>query len=90
MMEPIGLFSWVIIGAVAGWLAGIALKSGGGIAIDVLVGIAGAIIGGFLSSILGLVGTPGISFLSFLSAAMGAVALLGVIRYFNQQRRLAN
>jgi len=90
MMQPLGLFSWVIIGAIAGWLTGIVLKSGGGTLIDVLIGISGALIGGFLSSVLGLVGTTGISFLSFMSAFMGAVVLLGVIRYFNQQRRLAN
>ena len=48
-----GIVAWLIIGAVAGWLAGLLVKGGGfGLLVDVLVGIVGAVIGGWLFGVL--------------------------------------
>ena len=50
-----GILAWLIIGAVAGWLAGLVMKgSGFGLLVDIVVGIVGAFIGGWLSGLLGI------------------------------------
>ncbi len=73
-----GLIVWLVIGAVAGWLAGTIMKGGGfGLVGDIVVGIIGAVIGGFilggLFASLGIIG-------SIITAVIGAVILLFVIR----------
>ena len=50
-----GIFMWILVGLVAGWLTGKIMKgSGYGFIVDILLGIAGALIGGFIASHLGL------------------------------------
>ncbi|WP_199545366.1 GlsB/YeaQ/YmgE family stress response membrane protein [Paraburkholderia kururiensis] len=72
--------TWIVIGIVAGWLAGMIVSgSGFGILIDIVVGIAGAFIGGWLASLLGI-GVGGGLLGSVLVAVAGAVVLLLVIR----------
>lgn len=47
-----GFIMWIIIGAVAGWIAGLLVKGGGfGLIMDIVVGIVGAFIGGWLASV---------------------------------------
>ncbi|MDN4572693.1 GlsB/YeaQ/YmgE family stress response membrane protein [Pandoraea cepalis] len=75
-----GFIAWLVIGAVAGWLAGIVVKGGGfGLIVDIIVGIAGSFIGGWLARAVGLpFGNSMIG--SIAIAAVGAVILLFVIR----------
>jgi uncharacterized membrane protein YeaQ/YmgE (transglycosylase-associated protein family) len=79
-MSAHSLIAWLIIGAVAGWLAGMFVKGGGfGLIGDIVVGIIGAFIGGWLAGVLHIhVGTGWIS--AIITAAVGAVALLAVLR----------
>ncbi len=79
-----GLIAWLIIGAVAGWLAGLLVKGGGfGLIVDIIVGIVGAFIGGWLASVLGI--SIGGGFIgSIIVAVIGAVILLFVIRLFKR------
>jgi uncharacterized membrane protein YeaQ/YmgE (transglycosylase-associated protein family) len=79
-MAPHGLIAWLIIGAVAGWLAGTFVKGGGfGLLGDIVVGIIGAFIGGWLAGVLHIsVGSGWIS--SILIAAVGAALLLLILR----------
>ncbi len=50
-----GIIAWLVIGAIAGWLAGQVVKGGGfGLIVDIIVGIVGAVIGGFLAGVLGI------------------------------------
>ena len=81
-MSPLVWF--ILIGLAAGWLAGQFLKGGGfGIFGDIVVGVIGAVIGGFMFSVIGL--SSGGGLLGNLTAAtIGAVALLIVIRQFRQ------
>ena len=83
-MDVHGLIVWLIIGAVAGWLAGVLVKGGGfGLLIDIVVGIVGAVIGGWLAGLLGI--SIGSGFIgSVIVAVIGAVILLFVIRLFNR------
>ncbi|HEV2532339.1 GlsB/YeaQ/YmgE family stress response membrane protein [Phenylobacterium sp.] len=79
-MASHGLIAWLIIGAVAGWLAGTFVKGGGfGLIGDIVVGVIGAFIGGWLAGVLHIhLGSGWIS--SILTAAAGAILLLVILR----------
>ena len=79
-MNTHGLIAWLIIGLVAGWLAGTFVKGGGfGLIGDIVVGIIGALIGGWLAGVLHIhVGSGMIS--SILTAFVGAALLILVLR----------
>ncbi|MFD1557717.1 GlsB/YeaQ/YmgE family stress response membrane protein [Paraburkholderia silviterrae] len=79
-----GIIAWLIIGAIAGWLAGVLVKGGGfGLIVDIIVGIVGAFIGGWLAGLLGIhIGSGMIS--SIITAIVGAVILLFIIRLFRR------
>ena len=67
---------WIILGAVAGWIAGVITKSSHGIIEDILLGIIGAFVGGFIMNSLGQVGVTGFNFYSIMVAVVGAVVLI--------------
>jgi uncharacterized membrane protein YeaQ/YmgE (transglycosylase-associated protein family) len=75
-----GIIAWLIIGAIAGWLAGKIVEGAGfGVIIDIVVGIVGAFIGGWLAGFLAInIGGGLIS--SIIVALIGAVILLFVLR----------
>ena len=77
-----GIFSWILLGLLAGVLAKYIMpgKDGGGFVMTTLLGIAGAFIGGWIGSLVGL-GTVGeFSLGSLLTAVVGALVLLFVYR----------
>ncbi|MDP1814541.1 MAG: GlsB/YeaQ/YmgE family stress response membrane protein [Leadbetterella sp.] len=71
---------WVIFGALVGWAASMVMGSGGGIAQDIIVGIVGAVLGGWIMSFFGETGITGFNLYSFLVALLGAVALIAIVR----------
>jgi uncharacterized membrane protein YeaQ/YmgE (transglycosylase-associated protein family) len=75
-----GIIAWLVIGAIAGWLAGKIVEGAGfGLIIDIIVGIVGAFIGGWLAGVLGIhIGGGLIS--SIIVALIGAVVLLFALR----------
>ncbi|HZZ40906.1 MAG TPA: GlsB/YeaQ/YmgE family stress response membrane protein [Acidobacteriaceae bacterium] len=84
-----GLIAWIIIGLIAGWLTGKLMKgSGFGFLMDMVVGLIGALIGGFISAHLGLggVGQHGL-LMSILIAVLGAVILTWIVRMITGNRR---
>lgn len=73
-----GLIFWLIIGTVAGWLAGKIIKGGGfGFLGNVIVGVIGAVVGGFMFRFLGFAATGWIG--SLITATVGAVVFLFVV-----------
>jgi uncharacterized membrane protein YeaQ/YmgE (transglycosylase-associated protein family) len=84
-MDITGFIIFLVIGGVAGWLAGTIMKGGGfGLLGNILIGIAGGIVGGFLFRLLviaagGLIG-------SMVTAIVGAVGLLYVIGLFKNRK----
>lgn len=77
-MEGNGLIFTLVIGAVAGWLAGKIMKGKGfGILGNIVVGVVGAVVGGFLFGLLG-VSTGGMAG-SLVTATIGAIVLLWVV-----------
>jgi len=75
-----GLLWWILIGLIAGFLAGKVMKGGGfGVLMDILIGIAGSILGGWLFGMLGIF--PGGGLIgSILVAFVGACILLWLVR----------
>ena len=79
-MDAHGIIVWLIIGAIAGWLAGTLLKGGGfGLIGDIIVGIIGAFLGGWLAGVLGLHIASGL-ISSIITATVGAIVLILILR----------
>jgi uncharacterized membrane protein YeaQ/YmgE (transglycosylase-associated protein family) len=88
-LEPGGLISWLIVGLIAGWLAGQFMKGGGyGLVGDIIVGVIGAFVGGLLFGFL----MPGssVGFIgSIVVAFIGAVVLIAILRMVSGRSRSA-
>ena len=85
-----GILSWLVVGLIAGFLASQVMRGGGyGLIGDIIVGIVGALIGGFLASTLLNIpdAMTGINITSIFVAFVGAVILLGILRLFSGRRR---
>jgi len=74
-----GILAWLVFGAIAGWLAHAITGKGGGLISNIIVGIVGAIVGGFIMSFFGGGGVTGFNLSSFFVAVIGAVVLLVVL-----------
>ena len=85
-----GILAWLIVGLIAGWLAGLVLKGGGyGLVGDIILGIIGALVGGFLAAnLLGLGGVSGINVESIVIAFVGAVIVLFAARMLRGGRAM--
>ena len=79
-MDPAEIVVWLLIGAIAGWLAGVLIRGGGyGLIGDIVVGIVGAVIAGYLLPRIGI--HLGAGFVrSVINAFIGACLLLTVLR----------
>ena len=75
-----GILSWIIVGLIAGWLAGQVMTGGGyGMLVDIILGILGGIVGGWVFGLLGI--WPGRGWIgSIIVAFVGAVLLVGITR----------
>ena len=78
-----GIIAWIIFGALAGWIASMITGQNDrmGCIANIIVGIVGAFIGGFLMSLIGSGGVSGFNLYSFLVAVLGAVVLLAVVGF---------
>jgi uncharacterized membrane protein YeaQ/YmgE (transglycosylase-associated protein family) len=78
-----GLIWWIVVGLIAGFLAGKVMKGGGfGVLMDIVIGIAGAILGGFLFGLVGIHAGGLIG--SIVVAFVGAVILVWIVRQFKK------
>lgn len=73
---------WIVLGAVAGWVASIIMGTNArqGLIMDIILGIVGALVGGFVMSIFGQPGATGFNLYSFLVATLGAVIVIALGR----------
>lgn len=83
-----GILSWLLLGLIAGAVAKLLMPGHdpGGLIMTILLGIAGALLGGFLASLFGLGGVNDLSFMSILIAVAGALLLLVIFRSFRRRR----
>ncbi len=81
-----GLFSWIIVGGIAGWLSTKIIKpqKPKGCFTGVLLGIIGAIVGGFIVNFFGGYGVTGLNFHSIIVATLGAVVLIWLGKKLNE------
>ena len=74
----------LIVGALVGWLAGMLMRSGGGILFDIVVGIVGALIAGFLFG--GSILSAPLSITAILYSLLGAIILLAIVKLVTRGR----
>ena len=85
-----GLLSWIVVGAIAGWLAGQVVQGTGfGLLGDIIVGVVGGLVGGFLASQLFNMpdAVNGFNLGSIVVAFLGAVVVIVVVRLLRGGRR---
>lgn len=74
---------YILIGIVARWLAGLIVKgSGSGLILNLVIGIVGSVLGGWLFSIMGIGATSGLG--SLITAVVGAIVLLLIVSLFTR------
>ena len=84
------IVAWILLGLVAGFIASkVVNHSGEGVFIDIVLGVVGAVVGGFAFSLVGASGVSGFNVWSLFVAVMGAIMVL-VIKHAVTDRRLAH
>ncbi|HMB34579.1 MAG TPA: GlsB/YeaQ/YmgE family stress response membrane protein [Methylomirabilota bacterium] len=75
-----GFVAWLVVGLIAGWLAGQVMRGGGyGVVVDIILGLVGGVIGGWVFGLLGIWPAGGMIG-SIVVAFVGAVILVGITR----------
>jgi uncharacterized membrane protein YeaQ/YmgE (transglycosylase-associated protein family) len=75
-----GFLAWIVVGLIAGWLAGQVMKGGGyGTVVDIILGLVGGLVGGWIFGKLGISAGSGMIG-SIIVAFVGAVILVGITR----------
>jgi len=75
-----GILAWIVVGLIAGWLAGQVMKGGGyGVVVDIILGILGGVVGGWIFGALGIWHGGGMIG-SIIVAFIGAVILVAITR----------
>lgn len=79
---------WIIFGGIVGWIASIIMKTNAqqGIAMNVVMGIIGAFLGGWIFSFFGADGVTGFNLYSFFVAIVGAVVIIGVWQFISKKK----
>ena len=76
-----GILAWLILGLLAGFIGSkIVNKSGEGIIMDILIGVVGAVVGGWVVSLFGIAGVTGLDIRSLLVAVIGSIVFLLIYR----------
>jgi uncharacterized membrane protein YeaQ/YmgE (transglycosylase-associated protein family) len=86
---PMGLISWIVLGLIAGFIGSkIVNKSGEGMLLDIVLGIVGAVVGGYIFSLFGADGITGVNIYSIVVAVIGAVVVLWIYHAVSGRRAL--
>ena len=79
------ILGWIILGGLAGWIASALTGSRDGCLMDIVIGIVGAFIGGYLALLVGHSEVTGLNLPSLVVAVVGAVILILVVRAFRSR-----
>ncbi len=79
-LKNMDIILWIVLGGLAGWIASLIMGTREGIVMDIIVGILGALVGGFLMGFFGQSGVNGFNVYSLVVAVIGAVVLLAIYR----------
>ena len=81
------IIAWVVVGLLAGWIANMIVGGGGSILSDLILGVVGAIVGGFVAGLLfGGDYTTGINFTTIIVSVVGAIIVVGLYRALTGSR----
>jgi uncharacterized membrane protein YeaQ/YmgE (transglycosylase-associated protein family) len=76
-----GIIAWIVLGLIAGFIASkIVNKSGEGFVLDIVLGVVGAVVGGFIFNAFGHAGVTGFNIPSMIVAVLGAIVVLLIYR----------
>lgn len=75
-----GIIIWIVFGALVGWVASLVMRTNQNLLWDIIVGIAGSVLGGVVMGFIGKSGVQGFTFYSFLVALLGACILIAIVR----------
>jgi len=81
-----GIILWIIFGAIAGWIASMIMRTSGGMMWDIVMGIIGALVGGFLLGLGGQSGVNGFNLYSIGVAVFGACVVIFIGRVLRRNR----
>ena len=82
-----GIIAWIVLGAIAGWLTNMLMGGGEGVIATVILGIVGAVVGGYLAgTVLKVADVTGINIESIVVAVIGGVIVVAVYRMFMTRR----
>lgn len=80
------IIAWLVVGLLAGWIANMIMSSGrGGFLADLLLGVVGAFVGGFIGSLLFGSDVTGLNFTSIILAVLGAIVVVAIYRAATHQ-----
>jgi uncharacterized membrane protein YeaQ/YmgE (transglycosylase-associated protein family) len=83
------ILAWVVLGLIAGFIASkLVNRTGGSLVLDLVLGIVGAVVGGFVFNQFGSAGVTGLNLYSMLVAVIGAVIVLAIYHMFTGRRAL--
>lgn len=84
-----GIIGWIVLGLIAGAIAKMLMpvRDPGGFVMTILLGVAGAVLGGFTATVLGLGGVNGLTLYSILLSIGGSLLLLALFRSFGGRSR---
>lgn len=84
-----GIISWIVLGGLAGWVASLIMGTDEkqGIFLNIVLGVVGAFIGGYLVGFFGGSGFTGFNLTSFLVALLGAVVLIGLFKLVSGKKK---
>jgi uncharacterized membrane protein YeaQ/YmgE (transglycosylase-associated protein family) len=83
------ILAWIVLGLVAGFIASkLVSRNGGSLVVDLVLGIVGAVVGGFLFNQFGASGVSGLNLYSLLVSVIGAVVVLAIYHAFTGRRAL--
>ncbi len=89
-MDLMTVLAWIVLGLIAGFLANMIVnKGGGGLVSSIILGIVGAVVGGFLSTQLGGPAVTGFNITSVIVATVGAIVVLVLYHLLMRGRRRA-
>lgn len=77
-----GILLWIVFGGIIGWIASVIMGTDGqqGLLLNIVIGIVGAVVGGWLMSFIGESGISGFNLYSFVVALAGAVVLIAIAK----------
>ena len=85
-----GIIAWIVLGAIAGWITNLIMGGGEGVLATILLGIIGAVVGGFVAgTVLNVADVTGINISSIIVSVIGAVIVVAGYRFIMGRRSAA-